>query len=63
MSGGIIIQRRQAIKTVVNDSAIKGVLPGWCQTKIDSISAKGLPDWTDEEENFMASMPLAAIHC
>ena len=63
MGGGIIIQQRAAIKTAVNDPSIKSLLPSHCQTQVDIISAKGLDQWTAHETEFMASMPLVAVHC
>lgn len=61
--GGIIIQQRNAIKTAANDPSIKGALPSHCQTQIDIISAKALADWSASEAEYMASMPLVAVHC
>lgn len=63
MGGGIIIQQRAALKTVTNDPSIRGALPSHCQTQIDIISNKGLDQWSVSETEFMASMPLVAIHC
>lgn len=63
MSGGIIIQRRAAIKTVVTDPSIYDGLSSACKDRIDLICTKGLADWTDDEESFMASMPTVAVHC
>src|SRR5262249_32703791 len=63
MGAGGIINQRAAIKTAVNDPAIYGALPQHCRDRINDISAKGLPDWTDDETSFMASMIHLAVHC
>lgn len=63
MSGGIIIQRRAAIKTAVNDPSIYGSLSQACRDRIDDINAKTLDQWSEDEESFMASMPTVAVHC
>jgi hypothetical protein len=63
MGGGIIINRRAAIKTAVNDPSIFGALPQHCQDRVTDINIKGLADWSDDDTQFMASMPLIAVHC
>jgi len=65
MGGGgiIIIQQREAIRTLANEPSIFGQLPPYCQEQVRNISAKGLHDWTEHEDHVMRMAPLLAKPC
>lgn len=66
MSGGgggnIII--RAAIKATLQEPLVHGNLPDWMRHKADTILAKDVNDWSDEEHHAVAWVfNWAAQHC
>lgn len=60
MGGGIIIQQRNVVKQTANDPSMFDQLCQSHQDRVRNISAKGVHDWTDDEDSFMRMVPVYA---